>query len=346
MIPLSITTGVLAEKLGCRLDGNPDLLLNGFAAVETATEDQITFLANMRYKARVANSKAGAILINDDLPTPPGMVRLICRDPYQDFRRALEMMYPKRINDVPLGIHPLAVISESAIIGEGVRIGPFVHICDGAVIGDRTTLFSGSYIGHQTVVGEDCSIGVNAVLRHEVTLGNRVVIGDGCSIGFDGFGYVADNQGRQKIPQVGTVVIGDDVELGANTCVDRAAVGETKLGKGVKIDNLVQIGHGVQVGDHTVIIALSGVAGSVVIGKWVTISGQAGIMPHVKLGDRMVVASQSGVAKSYDTRSAISGMPARPHQEMLRIDAVAHQLPELLKRLRALEKEVAELKKQ
>jgi UDP-3-O-[3-hydroxymyristoyl] glucosamine N-acyltransferase len=221
-----------------------------------------------------------------------------------------------------------------------VRIGAFVELCCGVKIGSGTVLYSGSYVGQNSIVGDNTVIGIGAIIRHEVTIGNHVVVGDGSVIGFDGFGNIPTTSGFIKIPQVGTVEICDDVEIGANCCIDRAAVGATRIGRGCRLDNLIQIAHGVQIGEHTAIAAQTGISGSTRIGSGVLMGGQSGLTGHIEIGDGMIVGAQAGVTKSFDIKGMISGYPARPQMKAMRIEAAMNKLPELLKRVRALEKKI------
>ncbi len=334
----AFTTLQLAERLECQLEGSGDVVINSITTIEEAVADQLTFLANPRYRRFLPQCHAGAIIIDPMTETPPNIVRLVSKQPYQTFCNALEILYPPREPDIPIGIHPYAAVDPTVELGDGVRIGAFVEVCAGVKIGRGTVLYSGSYIGRNSVIGDDSVIGVGAVIQHEVTIGNRVVIGDRSVIGFDGFGNVPTASGFIKIPQVGTVEIADDVEIGAGCCVDRAAVGVTRIGKGSKLDNLIQIAHGVQIGEHTAIAAQTGISGSTRIGSGVLMGGQAGLAGHIEIGDRMIVGAQAGVTKSFDINGMISGYPARPQMKAMRIEAAMNKLPDLLKRVRALEK--------
>ncbi len=332
--------GDLAEALGCLLIGSAGIELSGVAPMEEADSSHLTFLANPKYRKHLESCRAGGIIISPEETTPQGVLRFETPKPYLAFLRALELFYPNSGTGVPIGIHPMAAISPAAKIGKEVRIGPFVQVEAGAVIGDRVTLFSGSFVGIDSVIGDDSVLGVGVVIRHEVTLGRKVVIGDGSVIGWDGFGYAPDETGFHKIPQVGTVEIADEVELGANCCVDRATVGATRIGKGSKLDNLIQVAHGVQIGENTVIAAQVGISGSTRIGSGVMIGGQAGFIGHIEIGDRMIIGAQAGVTKSWDIHGMVSGYPARVQMEEMRIEVGQNQLPELLKRVRKLELEL------
>jgi len=340
-----ITSGDLAEQLSCKIDGNPALMLNGIATIEDAKPDQLTFLANPRYKKYLAKCQAGAIIITADIEVPRSITRIISKKPYSDYRVALEILYPHIEQDIVHGINPAAVVHPTARIGNGVRVGAFVEISAGVVIKDNCTLCNGVFVGSDVVMGSDCVIGYNTVLRREIKLGSRVVIGDGTIIGFDGFGYAPEQGEYYKVPQIGTVVIEDDVEIGSNCCIDRASVGVTRIGRGSKLDNLIQVAHGVKIGENTVIAAQTGISGSTTIGSRVMMGGQVGISGHIDIGDGMMIGAQAGVTKSVDIKGVISGYPARPHAVSLRRDAGISQIPKLMKRIKELEAKLEDILK-
>ena len=271
------------------------------------------------------------------------MTRLISKKPYADFRQALELIYIVGKSPVPLGISPQAVLDKTAAIGNEVHIGHFVEISAHTVIGDGSIIANGSYIGNNVKIGRNCQIGFNVVVRAETEIGDRVVIGDGTMVGYDGFGYAPEEIGYSKIPQLGKVVIEDDVEIGANCCIDKATLGETRLCRGSKLDNLIQIAHNVKIGEHTVIAAQTGISGSTQIGSQVMMGGQVGIVGHLKIGDRIKIGAQAGVTKSTDEEGIISGYMARPHREALKREASINKIPAALERLKMLEQRLREL---
>jgi len=338
-----ITVVELAERLGCRIEGRSDLKLTGIATIRDAGPDQLTFLANPRYRKELSETRAGAIIVAADEETPPAMIRIVSDKPYIDFQRAMGVLYPPEAPDIDIGIDPLARVHDSAIMGKDIRLAAFAEVDAGVVIGDGCMIASGAYIGRDVKIGNECLIGYSVVIRRDVEIGNRVVIGDGTVVGFDGFGYAPDESGYQKIPQVGTVVIEDDVEIGANCCIDRATIGVTRIGRGSKLDNLIQIAHGVQIGENTVIAAQTGISGSTRIGSNVMMGGQVGIVGHIDIGDGMIIGAQAGVSKSYDIKGMISGYPARPHHEALKRDASIGQVPKLIQRLKELEERMEDL---
>lgn len=337
MKPVEITAGKLAERIDCPIEGDPELVITGVAPIEEAGPDELTFLANPRYRRWLSECRAGVIIVDEHEKIPERMTRILSDTPHREFRRALGILYPAVAQGVPEGIHPTAVIDPAAFLDEDVRIGTHVEVAAGARIGAGCVIFHGAYIGRDVIIGETCIIGVGSVLRHEVRLGNRVMVGDGSVIGFDGFGYVSDTDGYQKVPQVGTVEIADDVEIGAGCCIDRAAIGSTRIGRGSKLDNLIQVAHGVQIGEDTVIAAQTGISGSARIGSRVMMGGQVGLAGHIEIGDGMIIGARAGVTKSVDIKGMVSGYPARPQIEAMRIEASLTRLPELLKRVKALE---------
>jgi len=339
-----IKTGDLAHSLGCRLEESTDLILTGVATIRDAAPTELTFLANPRYRKDLPSSRAGAIIILTEEPSPPHIIRLVSTKPYVDFRQALEILYDIEISPVKPGIHRYSVVDETASMGRDVRLGPFAEVAAGARIGDNTTICNGAYIGRDVRIGRDCIVGFNVVIRADCEIGDRVVIGDGTVVGFDGFGYAPEEAGYSKIPQVGKVIIEDDVEIGANCCIDRATLGETRICRGCKLDNLIQIAHNVKICEHTVIAAQTGISGSTKIGSRVMMGGQVGIVGHVEIGDRMMIGAQAGVAKSFDTGGVISGYPARPHREALMRDANISRISSLLERIKKLEEQLKLLK--
>lgn len=338
-----LTVAELSELLSCKFDGDGDLVLNGVATMEEAQEDNLTFLANPKYRCYLENCRAGAILISDKEIVPPGIVRIISNNPYQSFRRAIEILYPKPEIERETEIHSSAVINPTVKLGNNLIIAPFVHIEANSVVGDNTIISTGVYVGEDVKIGRNCRIGRNVVIRHDVTLGDRVAIFDGTVIGSEGFGYTPDESGFTKIREVGTVEIADDVEIGANCCIDRATVGATRIGKGTKLDNLIQVAHGVQIGEHTVIAAQTGISGSARIGSRVMMGGQVGVNGHISIGDGMIVGAQAGVVKTFDIKGMISGYPARPHAQALKLEAAMARLPKLYKKINELQAKLDEL---
>lgn len=310
------------------------------APLDRAGETELTFLASPRYLPYLERAHAAAVLVAETLEERgrTGMPRIVVRDVYSALAAVLPRLYPERRPEP--GVHPTAVIGAGARLGREVVIEAYAVIGAGAVIGERAR------IGAHAVVGEECVVGEEAVLHPHVTLYPRVVVGartilhSGVRAGVDGFGYVWAEGAHRKVAQVGRCLIGADVEIGANTTIDRGSIGDTEIGDGVKIDNLVHLGHNVRVGEHSIIVAQVGVSGSTKLGRGVTLGGQAGLAGHIEVGDKATIAAQAGVFGSVEPGAVVSGYPARPHKEALRAQAALFRLPRLMKRLRALERAV------
>jgi UDP-3-O-[3-hydroxymyristoyl] glucosamine N-acyltransferase len=331
----------LAARLDCRLDGDGGVEISGVAGIHEAGPGDVTFVANAKYIKALASTKASAVILRDDGSAAPCAV-LRARDPYLAFARAVGVFAPDE-RPAP-GVHPWAAVAGDAVLGDQVSIGPFVSIGAGASIGARTVVHPHVTIGPGAQVGEDCVLHAQVSLRERVTLGDRVVLQNGVVIGGDGYGFVRRADGtHEKIPQVATVVIEDDVEIGANTTVDRPAVGETRIRAGAKIDNLVQIAHGVVVGRNTLLAAQVGVSGSTAIGDNVILGGQVGVGGHLTLGDGSTAVGQSGVTNSLDAHEHVAGYPAIEHQRWRRSSVIFKHLPELKRRLDQLEAQLARL---
>lgn len=332
----------IAEKIGASLHGAGNVVISGAAEISKATPSDITFLANPRYKSQLASCRAGAVIIDSKTDVVPEIPYLLVEDAYFAFLQTFLMLHPQE-NPMRPGIHPSAVIDESANIGRNTAIGANVYIGANVSVGDRSQIFPNCVILDNCRVGEDCRLYPGVTVRENCEIGNRVILHNGVVIGSDGFGF-APHQGKMhKIPQVGRVVIKDDVEIGANSTIDRATLGETVIESGVKLDNLVHIAHNVVVGEHTVMAAQTGISGSTRIGRNVMIGGQVGVVGHISIGDRAQIGAQSGVAKSVPEGEVFFGYPARPIRKTMRIDACLNNLPELVKRVRALEKALAKL---
>jgi UDP-3-O-[3-hydroxymyristoyl] glucosamine N-acyltransferase len=340
---VQLTARDIARLVDGELSGNPDEPVTGVAGIKEAETGDCTFVANAKYLAAAKATRASVILVSrkDAVDIRQTLIRV--DNPSHAFSKVVEQMAPPAIQYRP-GVHPTAQLAAGVQLGQDVSIQPFVVIETGAVIGDHTLIGAGSYIGHECRVGDHCLIYPRVVLRERTQLGDRVILHGGVVLGADGFGYETVKGKHQKIPQVGTVEIGDDVEIGANTTIDRGRFGKTRVGRGTKIDNLVQIGHNCAIGEDCIICGAVGIAGSVVIGNHVTVAGQVGIAGHLTIGDNAVILAQSGIAKDVPAGTIMFGTPAVPHTEFKRMNAAAHRLPELLAKLRELEQQVAELR--
>jgi UDP-3-O-[3-hydroxymyristoyl] glucosamine N-acyltransferase len=331
----------LAERLECRLEGDGETEIVRVAGIQDAGPGDITFLANSKYEKTLGQTRASAVILKEGAPPAP-CAMLRAGDPYLAFARAVGVFAPAW-RPAPV-IDRLAAVAASATVGAEVSIGAFVAIGEGAVIGDRTVIFPNVTIGPDARIGSDCVIHSNVAVRERVTIGNRVVLQNGVVIGGDGYGFVRRGDGtHEKIPQVATVVIEDDVELGANTTVDRPAVGETRIKAGTKIDNLVMVGHGVTVGRNVLMAAQVGIAGSTRIDDEVVFGGQVGVGGHLNIGRGAVAVGQSGVTNSLAPGEMVAGYPAIDSHEWRKASAVFRRLPELKRRIEALEAQLAEL---
>ena len=328
----------LAERLGCRLEGDGALEISRVASLELAGEGDVTFFVNRRYAPALRRTRASAVIIGEGAPAAP-CAMLRTTHPYLAFANALSMFVTPA--HPPSGIDELSAIAPDAALGRDVSIGPFSSVGRGARVGDRTIIYPNVFIGDGVVIGDDCIVHSHAAIRERVVLGNRVIIQNGAVIGSDGYGFVKRPDGTyQKIPQTAGVILEDDVEIGANTAIDRPAVGETRIQAGVKIDNLVQIGHGVNVGRNTLLVAQVGIAGSTTIGDDVTLAGQVGVAGHVTIGKGASAVGQSGITNSVPDGMFVSGYPAIENKEWLKSSAIFRKLPELRKKIGSLEQRI------
>jgi UDP-3-O-[3-hydroxymyristoyl] glucosamine N-acyltransferase len=331
----------LAARLECPLEGDGDIDITRVATLEQAGSGDMAFLANPKYASHLPRSRASAVVISPGIDGAPCAV-LRASNPYLTFARAIRLLYP---DERPVaGVHATAIVAEGAIVEEGVAIGPYVVIGAGARIGAHTIIRAHTVIGANAVLGPNCSIHARVSIRERVQLGARVVVQDGAVIGSDGFGFAPRDDGtHEKIPQVAGVVIEDDVEIGANTTIDRPAVGETRVHAGTKIDNLVQIAHGVVVGRNSLIAAQVGIAGSAILGEQVVLGGQVGVAGHVTIGARSKASAKTGVTSNVPPESFVTGYPHMKNLGWRKSSAVFRRLPEMRKQLSELEERLAAL---
>lgn len=331
----------LAEKLQCRLVGNGEIEVHRLAPLCEASEGDLTVVVNARDLPKLEASRASAVIVGEGSP-PWSKPALLANDPHLVFVHALRLFSAP---DHPMpGAHPSSIVQEDAQLAEDVAIGPLSVVEAGVTIGPRSIVGAQVYIGKGCRIGADCRFYPQVMIRNGVEIGDRVIIHSGAVIGSDGFGYLKDRQGaRIKVPQIGRVILEDDVEIGANVTIDRATMGATRIKRGTKIDNLVQIAHNVVVGADTVIAAMSGISGSVEIGDRVTLAGQVGIADHVKIGDDVTVGAQAGVTKSLPPGGAFLGFPAVPHLEFKRSVAAINRIPQLLMAIKRIEARLASL---
>ncbi len=330
----------VADILEGTLYGPDDIEITSVCSIEEAEEGSITFLTNRNLIEKLRGSRASAVIVSEyleDLPIP----QIVVKDPRYAFAQILRHLYVRP--HPPKGVMEGAYVSPTASLGRDITLYPNVYVSDGVRIGDRSVLYPGVYIGEGSTIGEDCLIYPNVTIREGVRIGSRVTVHSGTVIGSDGFGYVMHEGRHEKIPQVGGVVIEDDVEIGACVTIDRATTGNTVIGEGTKIDNLVQIGHNVKIGKHCIIVAQVGIAGSTELGNYVTLAGQVGISDHLKIGDGCIVGAKSGVMRNL-TRGAYSGIPATEHRKWLKTQAIIERLPDIYKKIRELERELEKLK--
>jgi UDP-3-O-[3-hydroxymyristoyl] glucosamine N-acyltransferase len=335
----------IAARLDCEISGGGEIEITGVAGMEHAAPGELTFLANPKYAHKVKHTRAAAILLSEperDVNGPAGLARLVSANPYLDFARALELFYrPPR--PAP-GIHPLAFVAETAVIGEGASIGPFAVVGERVRIGRHAVLHPHAVIYEGARIGDDFLAHSHAVVREFCQIGNRVILQNGVVVGGDGFGFAKRADGTHyKIVQSGVTVIEDDVEVQSLTSVDRATVGETRVKRGAKIDSLVQIGHACVVGEDNIICAQTGLAGSSVLERNVLLAGQVGVSGHLTVHDDAIVYAQSGIGGDVPAGARISGSPAFAAHEWLRAITAFPKLPELLKNVRDLKKRIERL---
>lgn len=346
-----MTIHEIAAFLQGEVVGNGNVEILRVAKIEEARPGDLTFLANPKYQKYLGVTRASAVLVSSDLEeagprngSSPALIRV--QDPYLAFLRVVKKITPV-LDPFPTSIHPTAVVASSATLGANVGLGAHVVVGENVTIGDNTRIAPGCVIGQQARIGKDCLLYANVSVGHQCVIGHRVIVQAGVVIGSDGFGFAPKKDGTyEKIPQLGIVVVEDDVEIGANCTIDRATLGETVLKRGSKLDNLIQIGHNVVVGENTVMAAQVGISGSTKIGKNVMIGGQVGTAGHIEIADRSIILGQSGVSKSLkEPGKSYFGTPAKDQRKAQRIEVALRNLPELMETVKELQKKVEVLTK-
>ncbi len=341
---MEFTAQQIAQFLQGTVEGNPNAAVNTFAKIEEGRPGAISFVANPKYIHFVYETKSSIVLINEDValehPVETTLIRV--KNAYECVAKLLQMYaaaQPKKT-----GIDPLAFISPTAKVGQDVYIGAFAYIGDGASVGNGCEIYPHAFIGEHVTIGDNCKIYPNVTIYHGCKLGNQVTLHAGCVIGADGFGFAPTPNGYDKIPQIGIVTIEDNVEIGANTCIDRSTMGSTFVRRGVKLDNLVQIAHNTDIGENTVMSAQVGIAGSTKVGQWCMFGGQVGVAGHITIGNKVNLGAQAGVPSSLKDNQTLIGTPAMNTNGFFRSQVIYQRLPEIYKQLNKLQKEVEELK--
>jgi UDP-3-O-[3-hydroxymyristoyl] glucosamine N-acyltransferase len=340
----SRTIAEIAGVVGGEVEGDSGLPVTGVAGLREAQPGDVSFLADPRYLRFAERTRATAIVVGRDSQASSPAVLVRVDDPLAAFGQ-IASLFSAPPAPAPEGIDEDARVSAGARLGDGVGVGPYAVVEDGARLGDRTRVWAGCYVGHGVSIGEDCILYPQVSIREHCRIGDRVILHNGTVIGADGFGYEADEDGvRTKIPQIGIVAIGNDVEIGANCTIDRGRFGQTRIGNGVKIDNLVMVAHNCVVEDHAVLVAQVGIAGSTIIGTHAILGGQAGIAGHLVIGEHAAVGAQGGVTKDVPAGAYVTGYPATPHAQAAKMQAGLKRLPHLRERVAGLEAELRNLK--
>ncbi|HEX5243064.1 MAG TPA: UDP-3-O-(3-hydroxymyristoyl)glucosamine N-acyltransferase [Tepidisphaeraceae bacterium] len=335
----------ISKLIGSPAPAGADIDITGLATLDEAQPSELSFVGSEQYLPLLQSTKAGAIIVQKRVKLPSTWTRpaLMVDDADLSIAKVLRLFAPP-VPRPTLGVDAMARVEGSATLGEGVSLGPFVYVGHRARIGSRVAIHAGVYIGDDVVIGDDCEIFPHVTLRERVVLGQRVIIHAGSVLGTDGFGYRWDGKQHQKIPQIGTVIVEDDVEIGSCVCIDRAKFSTTRIGRGTKIDNLVQVGHNVQVGPHCIIVGQAGLAGSSKLGAGVVLGGQTAVRDHISIGDGAMAAACSAIAEDVEAKQVVSGMPALPHRQSLREQAALRRLPDLVVQIRKLQDELDLLK--
>lgn len=342
---MQFTAAQIAGIINGKIEGDANASVRSFGKIEEAQNEQLAFLANPKYEEYLYSSNAAVIIINDSLQLKQPVAATLIRvpDAYSAFATLLGT-YQKMMQQQLAGVQEPSYVSKSASCGQNVFIGAFAYLGENVKVGNNTKIYPNVYLGNDVKVGDNSIIHPGVKIYHDCLIGNNVVIHAGTVIGSDGFGFAPQADGSfQKVPQIGNVVVEDNVEIGANTTIDRATIGSTIIKSGAKLDNLIQIAHNVEIGNSTVVAAQAGISGSTKVGKGVMIGGQVGIVGHINIGDGAKINAQSGVSKSIDPGKAVTGSPAHDYTSALRSQAISRKLPELEKRIKELEALVKQL---
>ncbi|MFA6029938.1 MAG: UDP-3-O-(3-hydroxymyristoyl)glucosamine N-acyltransferase [Elusimicrobiota bacterium] len=342
---LRMTLKELAERTGCVLEGDPAHEVGAAAGLAEAGPSDVSFLENPKYAEQVAVTKAGAVFLHDSAKGKPGPAnRLYCAQPKWAYAQWLALIDKERRRTEPPLVSPKADVHREAVLGKDVFVGPFATIGARTIIGERSSIGAHCAIGYNVRIGKDCVVHPNVVIYDFCELKDRVELHSGTVVGSDGYGYWTDPKTgeHRKIPQIGRVVLEDDVEVGSNVSLDRATTGETRIGAGTKIDNLVQVGHNVRMGRSCLIVSQAGIAGSTALGNGVVLAGQAGVAGHLTIGDGVVVTAQTGVMNDVEPKTILFGSPARPHREAMKLQAIFSKLPEMYQAFKELRRKAEE----
>jgi UDP-3-O-[3-hydroxymyristoyl] glucosamine N-acyltransferase len=341
-----IAAGEVAEVVGGAVEGDASVAVRGIAGLDDAQEGDLSFLSDSRYASAVSATRASVVIVPTNWKGAAPCTVIRVEDPARALLGLAESLGPPPVVYDP-GVHPTAVLADDVVLGEGVHVGPHVVLDAGVRVGTATAICAGCTVGRESVIGEDCRIYPRVSIRELCRVGDRVLVHSGAVIGSDGFGYLPERDGSwRKIPQIGTVEIGDDVEIGANATIDRARFGKTVIGRGVKIDNLVHIAHNVCVGEHTAMAAQVGIAGSTTVGSRVQMGGQAGVADHAQIGDGSVIAAKAGVVRKVPPGTRVSGFPAVPHDAWRKAHAHVMHLPKMREQLKDLAQRMARLEQE
>lgn len=340
---MPLTAGEIAERIGARVDGDPETELYGFTAARNAQPGDLTFAENGHYFRLAEQSAASAILVDEEQPSGSKVLIRVAK-PRVAFAKVVPLFFPEP--ELKPGIHPTANVASTATVPASAYVGPYCVIGENVRLGEHAVLHGNNHVGAECDIGDEAHLYPGVVVYARSRIGDRSRIHANTVIGSDGYGYVMDGGRHLKVPQIGYVDIQEDVEIGANVAIDRGALGPTTIGRGSKIDNLVMIGHNVEIGEHCIVVAQAGIAGSTQLGNYVTLAGQTGVAGHLKLGDRAMVAGQSGVMHNIGAGEKWFGSPAQPSHQMKRQLIAQQQLPDLLRRVGELEKQLQEIHSQ